>query len=86
MEQLGGVSEASSGLWLFADDRPNSTLSNLELVKKCRADVLRVRFLDFAGSTWICEITSDIEVKSRASSRAVQRDEATIDLRKVGPT
>lgn len=85
IENIGASHETAGVTFLFSGDRPTSTLDDLEILKQCRRDVEEVRFRDFRGAQWICEITTDIEVTPRPASRDVQRDNAAFTLRKKRP-
>lgn len=82
MEELGDESNSVEVTFLFADDRPTSTLANLEALKVCRRKVRPVIFRDYQGVFWECMIVTDINVEPRGENRRTERNNATFTLRR----
>lgn len=82
MEELGNPSWTADVTFLFADDRPTSTLANLEILRTCRRKVRPVTFQDMQGTIWTgCIIATDIGVEPR-ESRITERNLASFTLRR----
>lgn len=84
MEQLGNPHQSGTAVFIFANDRPTSTLANLEILKQLRRDVQPVLFRDFVGVYTVCEIVTDIAIEPHGASRVVERNKATLNLRPAG--
>lgn len=84
LEHVGNPHKEGSATFIFADDRPTSTLANLAILMACRRDMQPVIFRDFVGVLTVCEIVTDIGIESHGASRVVERNKAKVNLRPQG--
>lgn len=83
MEQLGDEFQTGTVTFKFADAYPNSTLHNLNILKRCRRLVQDVIFQDFQGNLYTCVISMDIG-QSRIPNRLVEKIYGSVTLRRAG--